>query len=64
MCDYYSYEGEYQDSYMLGDPLTVPEAELTIGDVPLEGTTRATYRFTDLYDQHYWTPPLPESAQS
>ena len=64
LCDYYSYGGEYQDSYLLGDPLTVPEAELTIGDVPLEGTTRATYRFTDLYDQHYWTPPLPESAQS
>ena len=60
LCDYYGYDGTYQDSYLLGDPLTVPEEELTISDVPLEGTVRASYRFTDLYDQHYWTPPVPD----
>ena len=59
ICDYYSYEGEYQDSYLLGDPLTVTEETLTVSDVPLVGVTRATYRFTDLYNQHYWTPPVP-----
>ena len=59
LCDYYSYGGDYQDSYLLGDPLTVADAELTISDVPLEGDTQASYRFTDLYDQHYWTPPVP-----
>ena len=59
LCDYYSYSGNYQDSYLLGDPLTVPEEGLRVGDVPLEGVTRACYRFTDLYNQHYWTPAIP-----
>ena len=61
LCDYYSYSGEYEDSYLLGEPLTVTEEELTISDVPLVGTTRASYRFTDLYDKHHWTPVIPET---
>lgn len=60
LCDYYSYAGDYQDSYLLGEPLTVTEEDLVITDVPLEGRTQATYRFTDLYGQHYWTPVIPE----
>ena len=59
MCDYYSYEGEYQDSYLLGEALTVPEQGLTISDVPLEGATQATYRFTDLYGRNCWTAVIP-----
>jgi len=58
LCDYYSYDGDYQDSYLLGDALTVTEEELTVSDVPLEGRTQASYRFTDLYGQHHWTPAL------
>ena len=60
LCDYYSYTGEYQDSYLLGEPVTVPAEGLAISDVPLEGSVRATYRFTDLYNQHYWSPVIPE----
>lgn len=60
LCDYYSYAGDYQDSYLLGEPLMVAEKALVISDVLLEGSTQATYRFTDLYGQHYWTPPVPE----
>ena len=60
LCDYYSYAGDYQDSYLLGEPLTVTEEALVISDVLLEGRTRASYRFTDLYSQHYWTPTIPE----
>ena len=59
ICDYYSYAGEYQDSYLLGDPVTVGEDGLTVSDVPLDAETRATYRFTDIYNQHYWTAPVP-----
>ncbi len=62
LCDYYSYEGDYQDSYLLGEPLTVTDEALVISDVPLEGRTQATYRFTDLYGQHYWTPAIPETS--
>ncbi len=58
LCDYYGYDGTYQDSFLLGDPLTVPAEGLTVSDVPLEGDVRATYRFTDLYQQSWWTPPL------
>ena len=59
LCDYYGYDGTYQDSYLLGDPVTVGEDGLTVTDVPIEGETRATYRFTDLYGQHYWTAVIP-----
>ncbi len=62
LCDYYSYGGDYQDSYLLGDPVTVGQEELTIHNVPLEGAVQASYRFTDLYHQYHWTPPVP-SAQ-
>ncbi len=58
LCDYYSYEGDYEDSYLLGEPLVVTEEGLTISDVPLEGRTQAAYRLTDLYNQHYWTPVI------
>ena len=58
LCDYYSYDGTYQDSYRLGEPLTV-DAPLEVSDVPLEGSTQAAYRFTDIYNQSYWTPPVP-----
>ncbi len=59
LCDYYGYDGTYQDSYLLGDPVSVGEDGLTVTDVPIEGETRATYRFTDLYGQHYWTAVIP-----
>ena len=59
LCDYYSYDGDYQDSYLLGEPLTVSEQGITISNVPLEGSTRATYRFTDLYGRIHWTPVIP-----
>ncbi|MDE6931049.1 MAG: peptidase C11 [Oscillospiraceae bacterium] len=58
LCDYYSYDGDYQDSYLMGDPLIVTEEELTVGDVPLDGVTRASYRFTDIFGKHHWTPTL------
>ena len=58
LCDFYSYEGEYQDSYMLGDPFTV-EGDLEISNVEIgDNNLYATYRFTDLYLQNYWTTPM------
>ena len=58
VCDYYSYEGEYIDSYMLGEPLVV-EDELVISDVYVdEAAANLTYMFTDIYNQNYWTTPV------
>ncbi|NBI08426.1 peptidase C11 [Colidextribacter sp. OB.20] len=58
ICDYYTYDMEYQDSYLIGEPLTVTEEALAVSDVPLEGSTLASYCFTDLYNQRHWTPTL------
>ena len=59
ICDYYSYTGEYLDSYMLGQPLTV-DGELMISDVYVDAdAARLTYLFTDIYNQQYWTAPAP-----
>ena len=58
VCDYYSYEGEYLDSYMLGEQLIV-DGELTVSDVYVdEEYSRMTYLFTDIYNQQYWSEPV------
>ena len=58
ICDYYSYEGEYLDSYMLGDQMIV-NGELEISDVYIdENAANLTYLFTDIYNQQYWTEPI------
>ena len=57
LCDYYGYDGTFLDNYYLGDPMTVGDT-LEISNVDVgTGQVRATYRLTDIYNQHYWTPP-------
>ena len=58
LCDYYSYSGEYQDSYQLGEQMTV-SGDMEISNVDVgEGRVRLMYRFTDIYDQEYWSEAL------
>ena len=58
ICDYYSYSGEYQDSYLLGEP-TVIDGEPVIEYLrPSGGSLRLMYKFTDLYENEFWTPAL------
>ena len=61
LCDYYSYDGQYLDSYMMGDQMVVEkpmeDMEISYVYVP-RAAARATYRFTDIYAQEYWTPVL------
>lgn len=58
VCDYYSYDGEYLDSYMLGEQLVVTD-ELVISDVYIDAdSANLTYLFTDIYNQTYWTNPV------
>ena len=55
VCDYYSYDGEYIDSYMFGDRLYV-DGELMISDVYIDAdAANLTYLFTDIYNQQHWT---------
>ena len=55
VCDYYTYEGDYDSAYILGDKLIVKD-KVYLGDMSLEGyKTVAQYEFIDLYQQSYWT---------
>ena len=57
VADYYTYSGSYDDSYIIGE-LTVSD-DMTVSDVELDADNcRHSYRFTDIYQQHYWTPAL------
>ena len=58
ICDYYTYDGSYRDSYRMDQPLTV-DGDLTVSDVTLPaGHVRLTYRLTDIYNQAYWTEAI------
>ena len=58
VCDYYSYDGEYLDSYLFGEQLVV-ENELFISDVYIDAhAANLTYLFTDIYNREYWTDPV------
>ena len=58
ICDYYSYDMEYQDSYVIGyaelDGVTDVISNTDVG----EGKVKIAYLFTDIYNQKYWTPAL------
>ncbi|MBO6158352.1 MAG: peptidase C11 [Firmicutes bacterium] len=57
ICDYYSYEGSYQESYYLGDQMVVPASgELTVENVDLSALNlKIAYVMTDIYNQEHWT---------
>ena len=56
--DYYSYDGAYQDSYKIGHQITV-NGDLTIRNMDVgSGKVRILYRFTDIYNQEYWSPAI------
>ena len=57
LADRYDYQQNYEDSYHFGKPLTV-SGDLQVSNVYLPDKTKAlvTYRFTDIYNQNYWTP--------
>ncbi|MBR1659397.1 MAG: peptidase C11, partial [Oscillospiraceae bacterium] len=57
VCDYYGYDGTYLDSYLLGETETW-SSDWQINNIPVGGTLRVTWRFTDIYQQHYWTLPI------
>ncbi len=58
ICDYYTYDGSYIDSYFLGNQMTVTDnmqiSNVSVGD----GDLKITYCFTDIYNQEYWTEAI------
>ena len=57
LCDFYSYEGVFDDSHYLGEELTVDTSKLEISNTDITGGDgiKALYKFTDIYNQAYWT---------
>ena len=55
ICDYYDYDGNYHDSYKLGEPFTLGST-YEIYNAPIGKACKVTYCFTDIYQQRYWTP--------
>lgn len=59
ICDYYGYDGTYQDSYLMGEPV-IYNGENTISNVIIDADKcSATYLITDSYNNEYWTPVVP-----
>ena len=59
ICDYYSYDGDYQNSYYLGEQMTYT-GDHEISNVPIDkDAATAPYLFTDIYCQEYSPPALP-----
>jgi len=58
ICDYYTYDEKFNDSYFIGERMIV-EGELEVSNVSI-GDVRClvTYMLTDIYNNSYWTPGL------
>ena len=57
ICDYYTYDGKYQDTYPIGDITVSSNMQISNTDVG-EGKVKLAYLFTDIYNQKYWTPTI------
>lgn len=59
ICDYYDYNGNYSDTYYLGDSMTLGNT-LELGRLYIDSEyVNATFLITDIYNQYYWTPVMP-----
>ena len=58
VADYYTYDGEYVDTFMVGDRIEYTK-DLKLGHKEVdEGRADMMYRFTDIYSQQYWSQCL------
>lgn len=58
LCDYYDYDGNYIDSYYLGEQMTVTDNMVISNEYVGDGGVYISYRFTDIYNNQYWTAGL------
>ena len=59
LCDYYNYDGTFNDAYYLGEQMSAT-GSWEIGNAPLGDGVKwdMAYRITDLYGGQYWTPTV------
>lgn len=58
LCDYYSYDGKYTDTYFLGDAYTATSEWIIENLAVGEENYQMTYRITDIYNNKTWTPSI------
>ncbi|MBO4452875.1 MAG: peptidase C11, partial [Clostridia bacterium] len=59
LCDYYTYSGVYQDTYMWGDAHVFTGSE-QVSDVTVDASRcSAMYLFRDIYNAEHFSPVLP-----
>ncbi len=59
ICRYYDYNGKYNNTYYLGDPLVLDSPDVVIRNMELDtNEAKATFVFTDMYQQQYWSPVI------
>ena len=56
LCDYYKYDGSFDATYKLGEPLTVKGTPEIIYYALDNQNVSVTYRLTDIYNNYFWTP--------
>ena len=62
ICDRYSYDGQFEDSFHLGDAIEYDGTPIEVSDVTLDpgdGKPIASYVLTDMFDMEHWTPAIP-----
>lgn len=60
LCDYYTYDGRYSDTYLLGEQYTAT-GEWQIENLSVgKSGYQMTYRITDIYGNKYWTPSVTD----
>jgi hypothetical protein len=58
LCDAYDYDGNFDDKYYLGEPMTF-DGEFEVADITIEGhDLYYCYELTDIYNSARWTPML------
>ena len=65
VCDYYTYDGDFDSSYYFGDTLTIGDTlpAVTYEDVG-EGTVLECYMIVDVYQNYSWTETVEFSADN
>ena len=59
VCDYYRYDGSYQNSYRYGEEMRYKEnMQVSYVVLPDSNRAKATYLFRDIYNEEYWTAPM------
>ncbi len=58
LCDYYDYDGNFDDVWTLKGTLVVGDEGVHTGVTTIEGDIYYSYVLTDIYNARHWTPML------